>query len=280
MPHTPLNLNTWKRGSTRAPHKPLLLLYALGRWKGGQKEFPWLDLREDVKELIAQFGGSAGANPQYPFVRLRTDGIWQLSDIEPDFKGDMKISDLNRLNNKGSFSLEFEKQIRDKEHFETLVQNLLDDHFSQTLHEDIRLAVGLHEESALKTYTRRQRNPYFRQAVLDAYQYKCAICGYNLRYRNTLIGVEAAHIQWHNSHGPDEVDNGLALCSIHHKLLDYGAIGFDHNRELLIASGVNGADLDFWLHRHKGCGLQLPSNGVSEPRPEYLQWQRREAFKG
>ena len=151
---------------------------------------------------------------------------------------------------------------------------------SETLHEDIRLAVGLQEPSALRTYTRKQRNPYFRQAVLDAYQYQCAICGYNLRYRNTLIGVEAAHIQWHNSQGPDEVDNGLALCSIHHKLLDYGAIGFDHNRELLIASGVNGADLNFWLHRHKGRGLQLPSNGVSEPRPEYLQWQRREVFKG
>tara|TARA_R110001592_G_scaffold49331_1_gene153979 strand:+ start:6216 stop:6383 length:168 start_codon:yes stop_codon:yes gene_type:complete len=43
----------------------------LGRWKGGQKEFPWLDLREDVKDLIAQFGVSAGANLQYPFVRLR-----------------------------------------------------------------------------------------------------------------------------------------------------------------------------------------------------------------
>ncbi len=279
MPHSPLNLNTWKRGSTRAPHKPLLLLYALGHWQNGQKEFPWLDLRDEVKDLIAQFGGSARQNPQYPFVRLRSDGIWQINDLDPNYKGDVKISELNKLNYHGAFTADFEKQIKDKTYFAQLVQNLLDDHFSETMHEDIRLATGLHNNS--KTlYHRKQRDPYFRQTVLDAYQYKCAICGYNLRYRNTLIGVEAAHIQWHNSQGPDALDNGIALCSIHHKLLDYGAIGFNQNLELLIAQGVNGQNLDFWLDRHKGQAISLPSNGVSEPRPEYLNWQRKEVFKG
>ena len=36
-----LGLNIWKRGSQRAPHKPLLLLYALGKWSQGQKQFDW-----------------------------------------------------------------------------------------------------------------------------------------------------------------------------------------------------------------------------------------------
>jgi putative restriction endonuclease len=274
-----LNLKTWKNGTKRAPHKPLLLLFALGRWKKGQKEFPWLEVKEEVKDLIAQFGGSAGLNPHYPFVRLRNDGIWQLSDLSPDFKGDLKVSDLNLLNNRGSFSVDFEKKISNKNTFEQLIESLLDDHFSETMHDDIRLATGLNDAGET-LYKRKQRDPYFRQSVLDAYQHKCAICGYNLRYRNTLIGVEAAHIQWHNSQGPDAVNNGLALCSIHHKLLDYGAIGFNDNLELLIATGVNGQDLDFWLHRHQGKAIDLPSNGVSEPRPEYLKWQLSEVFKG
>ncbi len=52
-------------------------------------------MTEEVTDLIAQFGGSAGLNPHYPFVRLRNDGTWKLRDLSPDYKGDMKVSDLN-----------------------------------------------------------------------------------------------------------------------------------------------------------------------------------------
>jgi hypothetical protein len=31
------DLNTWKQGDQRAPHKPLLVLYALGRWQQGKR---------------------------------------------------------------------------------------------------------------------------------------------------------------------------------------------------------------------------------------------------
>lgn len=31
-------LGVWSRGDQRAPHKPLLALYALGRWTGGDRE--------------------------------------------------------------------------------------------------------------------------------------------------------------------------------------------------------------------------------------------------
>jgi putative restriction endonuclease len=148
------------------------------------------------------------------------------------------------LNNRGSFSVDFEKQISDRSTLELLIESLLDHHFRETMPNDIRLAAGLHDAGDT-LYKGKQRDPSFRQCVLDAYQYKCAICGYKLGYRNTLIGAKTAPIQWHNSQGPDAVNNGLALCSIHHKLLDYSAIGFNDNLELLIATGVNGQDLDF-----------------------------------
>jgi putative restriction endonuclease len=31
-------LNIWKQGNQRAPNKPLLVLYALGRWQQGKAE--------------------------------------------------------------------------------------------------------------------------------------------------------------------------------------------------------------------------------------------------
>ena len=37
------------------------------------------------------------------------------------------------------------------------------------------------------------------------------------------LGIEAAHIKWHQAGGPDTEDNGLALCTLHHKRFDRGA---------------------------------------------------------
>jgi putative restriction endonuclease len=39
------------------------------------------------------------------------------------------------------------------------------------------------------------------------------------------VGLEAAHVRWWSQAGPDAVDNGLALCSQHHLLLDRGVLG-------------------------------------------------------
>ena len=49
---------------------------------------------------------------------------------------------------------------------------------------------------------------------------ECCVCGFSLRLVDGLIGVDAAHIQWHSHGGPDEVPNGLALCALYHRLLD------------------------------------------------------------
>ena len=55
-----------------------------------------------------------------------------------------------------------------------------------------------------------------RAKVLLAYQYRCAVCGHDLRMGQQSIGLEAAHIKWFQANGPDEVPNGIAMCSLHH----------------------------------------------------------------
>ena len=86
-----LDLNVWKRGSQRAPHKPLLLLYALGRWSCGVKEFDWHSVNESVGALIDQFGGNARPDASNPFVRLRNDYNSKLWVIEGDAQLKLKI---------------------------------------------------------------------------------------------------------------------------------------------------------------------------------------------
>ena len=280
-----LDLNIWKRGSQRAPHKPLLLLYAIGKWSNGQRVFEWRSVKKDVSALIEQFGGSAKPEASNPFVRLRNDLDGKLWIVEGDLvlgaSENPSVKALNDNNNTARFHPDFEKELSAPNKFDALVNQLLVEHFSETQYEDILSACGLGFNDVIQS-NRLKRDPSFRQSVLDAYGYRCAICEYDIQFRTKIIGLEAAHLQWHNSNGPDQVTNGLALCSIHHKLLDYGAIGFNDNLELIAAKGLNGseAQLDHLISRHEGHQIALPRNEMDEPSVEYVRWQRKEIFKG
>ena len=108
---------------------------------------------------------------------------------------------------------------------------ILDAHFPTSLHEDIMDAVGLHWVAV----TKRRRDPQFRIDVLRVYEYRCAVCGYDGKLGSSQLALDAAHIKWHAAGGPDSVDIGLALCSIHHKALDSFAMGLDKDRRILVS---------------------------------------------
>jgi putative restriction endonuclease len=47
-----------------------------------------------------------------------------------------------------------------------------------------------------------------------AYEYRCTFCGYDGMVDGSMIGLGAAHVRWWTHGGPDDVVNGLCLCSI------------------------------------------------------------------
>jgi putative restriction endonuclease len=74
---------------------------------------------------------------------------------------------------------------------------------------------------------KRIRDPDFRHRILEADERTCAICGYQIRREDQIIGLEAAHIKWHQLKEPDIEQNGIAMCTMHHRLFDYGLFGID-----------------------------------------------------
>lgn len=51
------NLTIWKKGDQRAPHKPLLILYALGQMQNKDARFlPYEDIKDPMKHLLREFG--------------------------------------------------------------------------------------------------------------------------------------------------------------------------------------------------------------------------------
>jgi putative restriction endonuclease len=157
-------------------------------------------------------------------------------------------------------------------------KNLLDAHFPLSLHMDIASAVGIDLEGS--GAARRMRNPKFRGEVLVAYEYKCAVCGLDMRIGSVTVGIEAAHIEWHQAGGPDTPSNGLALCSLHHKLLDLGAYTILNDLRLLVSEHAHGGEgFGRALLDYHGKEIRRPQNPEKIPAKIHLEWHRREVFK-
>lgn len=52
-----LDVKVYKRGDARAPHKHLLILYAIGRaLNSAQRLIPYSDVDKDLRRLLLEFG--------------------------------------------------------------------------------------------------------------------------------------------------------------------------------------------------------------------------------
>jgi len=269
-------IRSWAHGDRRAPHKPLLLLIALARLQRGEEQ--WLrfaEIEEPFRELLEQFGPGGGAGRLvFPFWRLRNDGVWSIPE-EPQLAplqntaGDVPIVALRSLNARGGLRADLFEHLRARpELANTLARQILEDGFPPSLHESILEAVGFPW-----TVGRRRRDPRFREEILRIYERRCAVCGYDGRLGTADLAIEAAHIKWHAAGGPDEPENGLALCSFHHVALDRGALSLDDELRILVSQHVNGhSQTEELLLRFAGASLRRPQRGAPDPEAAFLTW--------
>lgn len=76
-------IRVWTRGGERAPHKALLLLYALAALQRREPRLiPFARLEEAVGRLLRDFGPPRSTNPAYPFWHLQSDGVWEIPQRE------------------------------------------------------------------------------------------------------------------------------------------------------------------------------------------------------
>jgi putative restriction endonuclease len=297
-------LRRWTRDGQRAPHKPLLLLYALGRYQatdGAPVRFS--EAERQLGRLLTEFGPPRKTSPGYPFHHLTSDGLWTVRTADGGPSPGPNVGALRGSEAAGNLSPDLLDALNNDSHLlGQLARVLLDSNFEPSLHPDICAVAGLDIEAAetaapraqdaegneVGTDTgtgtgtgRRRRSAEFRREVLMAYEYQCAFCGYDGALGGVPVALDAAHVKWWALDGPDEVENGVCLCSLHHKLFDKGVLGVTEDWQITVSGNFVGRSASARSHvlSLSGRPASPPQALYSPPKPEYITWHRREVFK-
>jgi hypothetical protein len=81
--------------------------------------------------------------------------------------------------------------------------------------------------------------------------------------------------------GPDEVANALALCTLHHALLDLGVLGVKVDLQVVVSPlYVARTPAGQAVHALHGAALRRPQPNQPAPAAAHLSWHSRLVFKG
>lgn len=283
-------LGVFSSDGNKAVYKPLLTLMILARAQSkGENEFFFEEMETELRHLLKRFSSSRRLSCNYPFWYLRSDGYWEVLFGHGDpqtRKGKSSEPTSKGLRDAQAYGVVPEdlwrSLVQDTALPSDLARKLIDDYWPSSIREDVASATGI--ELAPKSMGDCKRDPAFREEVLRAYNFQCAICGFDGRISSELFGVEAAHIQARSlklGNGPDTVQNGLSLCSLHHKAFDYGAISLDTDLRVLVSEKVSGSSVVSKLLREFACAelVAKPYQETMWPAGRFTRWHRKNLFR-
>lgn len=292
LPRIIANLNVYKAGERRAPHKPLLVLLALARLENGQERVAFEDVEDELRSLLNAWAPPVKSRqqPELPYWHLASDGIWNIpgADRLPRQAGGFpRMASLRE--SEAGFTPEVLALLQhDPKLKAQLVDTLLEQYFPSTAHDELLAAIGLDREALdksiaeeLQQTVRRRRDPQFRNKVLNAYEHQCAASGFRAALGSSYFGCEAAHVQWHAYDGPDTVSNGLCLEPTLHKLFDAGAWSLTDDRRILVSKNFTGSDTAIQrLRSLHGQAIRPPLPGESPVSVSFIRWHRKAELGG
>ena len=270
----------------RAPYKPLLLLWLIGRLAAGlPARVSFSEAELDLKLLMHRYRLGRSVRVGFPFVYLATSPeLWRVEDSNGNDVAKMaqavKESPVFlRKEAVGALAPEFELALHDPQVRSRVVNALLHMEFPETLHSEILDDVGL---GHLVVSAPSKRDPNFKSTVLLAYENRCSFCGFSGSLRGTPVGIDAAHVQMRSHRGPDRIDNGLALCVLHHRLFDRGALGLDEDLRILVSQHMilREEESPVPVKELVGASMRPPQPGYQAPAVSHVRWHYRNLFVG
>lgn len=123
-------------------------------------------------------------------------------------------------------------------------------------------------------FTRHIREGAFQDLVKFFYEYKCAVTGTSINYKD-LYNLEAAHIIPDSHRGPAHPKNGMSLCRDMHWAFDKGFFTISDDYEIKVHERVRALPV---LEPLDGRKIFLPSDRRAWPSDLSLKYHRENIF--
>jgi len=128
--------------------------------------------------------------------------------------------------------------------------------------------------------SRPVRDEAFRHAVQAVYESTCAMTGIKIINGQGRPEVHAAHIRPVSDRGPDSIRNGLALSGTVHWMFDRGLISVGAPPDYPILTSKRGLPANVQRLFNPDMMLRKPADERFWPAPNYIDFHRKEIFKG
>ena len=279
------NIQVFRRGEQRAPHKPLYLLLLISNLQKGLPRlasFP--EISEKLSAALKRYAPySKSIHPEYPFWRLQNDNLATVvasmslksrkSNTDPTRKSLIASNAQGGLNEDDFCALSC-----DPDRQSSIIHKILDYNFPPSLHEDILTFFNLRLQGPhLKDH---QTNSEFVTNVTRSYKSKCAVSGLAGTYLAAPAFVTAAHICWPQVGGNDSVENGISLTLLHQKLFHLGAFTIDSDYRLCVSPSLLLNRIEaLKLGLINGERISLPESSCDFPDLTALAWHKKWVYK-
>ena len=232
-----------------APHKPFLLLTVIELMERGKIAENRIVLSDDLIETFRKYSELIPYWPyriENPFFHLKNDGFWNL--YPRALRALTRAPSLRRLRDEDVYvtldtplfillgSPEYREILRQTligTYFPDLRQNIETLAIEADAQEYSELLIGRVESPFLSFLPRSDmestqamsppaRSAGFRRAIMEIYEYTCAVCELNIRAASGESVTDAAHIIPFSVSYNDDIRNGMSLCKSHHWAFDTG----------------------------------------------------------
>lgn len=118
----------------------------------------------------------------------------------------------------------------------------------------------------------------FHDLVMNAYQYRCAVTGKVIRYKEgnvDLFNLEAAHIKPQAHQGTFLPCNGIAMCRDMHFAFDKGFFCISDDYRVIVSEKLKG---NWFYEEYNGKKIFVPKEPFYRPLSIFLKHHRENVF--
>jgi putative restriction endonuclease len=286
-------LHVYRAKGGPAPHKPLLLLLILELAEKGLLTSELLRLTPEITFQFATYWRLVAhrrtqrPDVRFPFHHLQTDGFWSALGEDGNISPDDRLTRYAKLDS-SFWALTSDASFREQAR-RALIFGYFQPKERLAFYDLFGMPVPTHDQlereldnATSEAAREKGRDARFRLKVVAAYNYTCALTGYQLMTLSSGTIVDAAHIHQFARSRNNEPQNGLALCKNAHWLFDHGLWTITDDHVIVVALEEFSEDNpdQKGLREYHGSKIRLPDDPELWPSAIHLAWHRRHKFQG